>query len=378
MGSKVQLKRQVLEWTIGHSTLRPCRGGSNVLNPRPSLKHIYLNLRIHSCTPCWRRAMNLITRTIFMFLAITSAPAYAGPYPERDVRIIVGAGAGGGTDLLARIFADFARRRNGNSFIVENNGAAGGNVAFTQLARARPDGYTLGLASSGNIVINSHIFKSLTYDPLTAFQTVSVIASTPQVIVVNNKSPYDTLGDLITSARKNPSTISYASAGLASTPHLTAAQLGKLTGVTFLHVPYRGAAAAVTDVASNNVDFVSIGLSAVIAGLQSNTLKAIAVAHSSRLPQLPDVPTTAEAGTTNLETSTWFGLVAPAGTPTAVVESLNEIVQEMLADTNERKRLTDNFMVPMGDGPEKFASRIKKEHSEWGTIISDLGISMSQ
>jgi len=322
--------------------------------------------------------MYTIARSICILLTLFITNAFAEVYPTREVKIIVGAGAGGGTDLLARLFADYANRRTGSRFVIENNGAAGGNVAFAQVARAQPNGYTLGLASSGNIVINPHIFKSLSYDPLSAFQPVSLIANTPQVIVVSSKSAYHSLGDLINAARKKPSTISYASAGIASTPHLTAAQLGKLMNVNFLHIPYRGAAAAVTDVTTNNVDFFSVGLSAVISGLESNTLRAIAVAHSTRLPQIPNVPTTEEAGTKNLETSTWFGLVAPSGTPSDIVERLNKIVQDMLADPAELKKLTDSFMVPMGDGPIKFADRIKTEHTDWGRLINELGISMSQ
>ncbi len=321
-----------------------------------------------------------LRRTILaLAAALLAAPATQAqqPYPNREIRILVGAAAGGVTDVIARAFANYAGTKTGARFVIENNGAASGNVAFAQLARSTPDGYTLGLAAAGNIVINPHLFKTMLFDPVTALTPIAAIAHAPQVIVVNASAPYRSLADLIDAAKAKPSTVTYGSAGIGTTNHLAAARLGRLTGTDLVHVPYRGVAPAVTDLLGGNIAFMSVALGPVIGGIQAGQLRPLALAKGQRAPELPDVPTATEAGLKDFDLTTWFGLVAPAGTPKPVIDHLNGLVQAMLADPVERRRLAETFLVPMGEGPEPFAARIRAESALWRATIAELAIVMN-
>ena len=322
----------------------------------------------------------LLLRTLLALAAalLAAPPAQAQqPYPNKEIRILVGAAAGGVTDIIARAFANYAGSKTGARFVIENNGAASGNVAFAQLARSAPDGYTLGLAAAGNIVINPHLFKTMRFDPVTALTPVAAIAHAPQVIVVNANAPYRSLAELIDAAKARPSTLTYASAGIGTTNHLAAARLGRMAGAELVHVPYRGVAPAVTDLLGGNIAFMSVAIGPVIGGIQAGQLRPLALAASARSPDLPNVPTAAEAGLRDFDLTTWFGLMAPAGTPKPVIDHLNGLVQAMLADPAERKRLADNFLVPMGDDPDAFAARIRSESLTWRSTIADLAIVMN-
>ncbi len=312
---------------------------------------------------------------LFMAAASIAAPAGAADeYPAKNVRIIVGAAPGGITDVIARLLGDYLARATGARTVVENVAGAGGNIAFAQLAKSAPDGYTLGLASAGNIVINQFLYQNMSFDPLTDLVAAAPIAAAPQLLMVSASSPFRTLGDLADDARKNPGAINYGSAGVGSTPHLSGALFEKLAGLRMTHVPYRGTAPAITDLLGMRLQLVAIGAQPVISFIKDGQLRALAVTDARRLASLPDVPTAAEAGFPGYEVSSWFGLFAPKGTPGPVIEKLDGLVRAMLADPAERRKFTDVSIVPMDVSRADFKAQIDREAKAWGGMIREAGI----
>lgn len=309
-------------------------------------------------------------------LALHAVPARAADYPAQPVKIIVGASAGGVTDVIARSFAQYFAQASGGTAIVENVTGAGGNTAFASVARAEPDGYTLGLAAAGNLVINPHLYRSMRFDPLTDLAPVAPIAAAPQVVVVNAASPYKTLAELLAAAKAAPGTINYGSAGVGSTNHLAGALLAKLAGVELVHVPYRGIAPAVTDLVGENIQVMSVAVAPLIAFVRDGRLRPLAVATRERIRDLPDVPTAAEAGLPGYEMTTWFGLVAPKATPKAIVDRLNGLARAMVEDPAERQRLESSFLEPMSMSPDAFDALIKADTEKWAATVKGLGVQL--
>ena len=258
--------------------------------------------------------------------------------------------------------------------MVDDVVGAGGNIAFNQLAKATPDGYTLGLAAAGNIVINQYLYKNMPFDPLKDLVVASPIGSAPQLVMVPANSPFKTLRDLVEYARQHPGDIQYGSAGVGTTLHLSGALLEKLTGVRLTHVPYRGSAPAITDLLGGRLQMVAIGAQPVTSFIKSGQLRALAVTDAQRLPQFPDVPTAAEAGVPGYEVSSWFALYAPKGVPEPVLARLDGLVKGMLNDQAERKRLDDAAIIPLAMSREAFQMLVDKEARFWGDFIRDAGI----
>jgi tripartite-type tricarboxylate transporter receptor subunit TctC len=310
---------------------------------------------------------------LFVGLAVWSG-AQAQTYPNRPVRLMVPASAGGVTDLVARIAADYLSGQLKQQFVVENRTGAGGNIATDAVAKANPDGYTLGLVASGNVVINPYIYKSMPFDPQTDLIPVASIAEAPQVIAVNKDVPAQSLAELIALAKAKPNSLSYATAGAGTSMHLAGDQFARLAGIQITHVPYRGAVPAVTDVVAGNVQIIPVSAGPIMGFVRSGQLRVLAAASPRRLTYFPDVPTTAEAGLPGYEMTTWFGLVAPKGTPDAIVQALHQAVARMLKDPVSVRRLEDAFLDLMPLSQKQFAEFVAAEFPKWEKTVRASGL----
>ena len=318
------------------------------------------------------------TAILLALAPLASAPAHTEPYPARSVRVMVPASAGGVTDLVARIAAEYLSTRTNQRFVVENRTGAGGNLASDAVAKAEPDGYTLGVVASGNIVINPYIYEKMPFNAKADLVPVASIAEAPQVIAINKDVPAKTLKDLIAIAKANPESIRYASAGIGSTMHLAGDQFARLAGVKLVHVPYRGAAPAVTDVISGVVQVIPVSAGPIMGFVRSGQLRVLAAASPHRLKHFPDVPTSAEAGLPGYEMTTWFALVAPRGTPDVIVQTLHGLIQDMLADPASIKRLDESFLDRMPSTQPEFAAFVAAEFPRWEKVVHDSGLQPDQ
>src|SRR5215472_3786398 len=291
--------------------------------------------------------------------AIAWGAATAQAYPARTVHLVAGTAPGGITDMLARLSADGLSARLGAVVVVENKAGATGNLAIEHVAKSAPDGYTL-----------------LPVDPLNDIVPVFDIAGAPQLLVVPASLPVKDLAGFIALARANPGKLNYASAGPGSTTHLAADHFARLAGVQLMHVPYRGAGPAIADLVAGRVQMLSVGLSPVQAYLKSGTLRALAAASKTRLAAAPDVPTSAEAGLPGWEMTTWFGIFAPKGTSSAIIQAVNASMQSVIDDPRTRKRLLDSGIEPIGGPAAAFAERVRADYRAWEQVVRASGVKL--
>ncbi|MDB5602919.1 MAG: extra-cytoplasmic solute receptor protein [Xanthobacteraceae bacterium] len=315
--------------------------------------------------------------SLLIALACSSAmlnEARAQTYPSGRILLIVPAAAGGVTDLVARITADYLAARTKQQVVVENRTGAGGNLATAAVAKAEPDGYTLGVVASGNIVINPYLYKTMPFDAKNDVIPVAAIAEAPQVIAIHKDIPAKNLQEFIALAKAKPNTINYGSAGVGTSMHLAGDQFARLAGVQLTHVPYRGAAPAVTDLIAGNIQMISVSAGPIMGFVRSGDLRVLAAASQKPLKHFPDVPTSSAAGLKGYEMTTWFALFAPRGTPPEVVKTLHGLVQDMLNDPTSKKRLEENFLDLMPASQADFASFVTSEFSTWERIVRDAGL----
>jgi tripartite-type tricarboxylate transporter receptor subunit TctC len=302
------------------------------------------------------------------------APSHADEYPSKPIKLIVAVAPGGSTDVMARLFADHITRRTGQPVVVENRTGAAGVIGSDAVAKAAPDGYTLGLNNTSQIVLNPFLQKNMPLDPLSDLVPVAPLADAPQVLVIDARIPAKTLQEFIAYARANPGKLNYASLGPGSTPHLGGDQFARIGKVDIVPIQYRGATPAITDILAGNVQMMSVGFAPTAGFVQNGSLRALAVGAPKRLHYAPDVPTATEAGMPGYEMSTWFGVFAPRGTPKPIVEQLNQYARELLADPATLKRLSDGFIDPMSMTTEEFAAFVKSEAQKWERIIRQSGL----
>jgi tripartite-type tricarboxylate transporter receptor subunit TctC len=307
-------------------------------------------------------------------LLLTASLAQAQTYPAKPIRIVNPYAAGNTGDISFRTILPVLEARLGQRFVLENKPGATGNIGAQEVARSEPDGYTLLLAPNNNFVINQFLFKSIGYDPLTSFEPITIISDAPSVIVVQPSLQVSTLRELQALARSKPGTLNFGSPGSGTPPHLAAEWFAKLADVKLAHIPYRGSPAAIVGLLSNDVQIYFSILSAVEGHLKAGTLKPLAVAASSRLNSLPDVPTTAESGFPELVTGTWWGIFAPRGTDKKIVDRLASDVRAALADSTVSNRFREMGMTPGAEQSQELAQRISTEARSWGKIIQGLGL----
>jgi tripartite-type tricarboxylate transporter receptor subunit TctC len=301
-------------------------------------------------------------------------PSSSG-YPNQQIRLIVPFAAGGVTDLLARMAAEHIKQKTGQSVIVENRPGAGGNTGLDQVVRSTPDGYTIGLCGATIFGVNPHIFKQMPFDPMKDLVPVGTIAEAPQVLVVNAaKVPANNLQEFIAYAKANPTKLNYGSAGTGTPNHLGADQIMRQSGISVAHVPYRGGGPAVADLVAGNVEVAVVATGLVIEHVKAGTLRVLAAVAPKRLPFLPDVPTTGEAGLPTYDTANWFGIVAPAKTPAPVVNELNRLLSSMSEDKTVVERIERAYMLPFRVTPEEFVTMVKSDGPKWEKVVKDAGI----
>jgi len=305
--------------------------------------------------------------------ALPNFAAAANDYPNRPIRIVVPVAPGFATDFLARMLAEGLRVKMNHTFVVENRaGGAAGNVGAESVARAAPDGYTLLFAAPGPLSINKFLYPKLGFDPA-EFVPISLVASAVNVLLVRPDSPIKTVRDLISQAKARPGALSYASGGAGTTQHLAFELLKSQTGVDILHVPYKGAAAAMNGFIQGQGDLFIAELGNSMPHIKEGRVRAIAVASKSRMPSLPDVPTMAETLPGFISTP-WYGLVAPAKTPPAIATKLSAAVADVMKQPDVVGRLQGMSILPIGSTPAEMGKFVQEEGDRWGKLIRSAKI----
>ncbi|MBM3357637.1 MAG: tripartite tricarboxylate transporter substrate binding protein [Betaproteobacteria bacterium] len=319
--------------------------------------------------------MNQMLRVIAtLSAALLAAPAGAQGYPERPVRVILGVPAGGTPDVLARTVAPGMSELLGQPLVLDNRGGAGGRIGAELASKAAPDGYTLLMTSPGALTIAPHITQGLPYDAIKDFAPVSLIATGPFLLLVHPSVPANTVKELIALDRAAPGKLNYASAGSGTPNHLAMELFKKMAGVSFTHVPYKGAPQAVTDIVGGRINTTMNSIGPVLAHVKAGRLRALGVASPQRSPALPDVPTIAEAGVPGYESGSWMGLLAPAKTPPKILARLNAVAVKAVHTPETRARLEGLGAVPVGDSAREFAARIRREWEQNADIVKTAGV----
>ncbi|SEB20314.1 tripartite tricarboxylate transporter substrate binding protein [Variovorax sp. YR216] len=310
---------------------------------------------------------------VLLLIAVPLAAAAQNAYPDKPVRIMVGASAGGGTDILARLLADKFAVALKQPVIVENRPGASNTIAAELTARAANDGSTLLLATNTGQAVAPHLLK-LKYDPLKDLQPVGLVAVMPNVLVVPSTSPYQSVNELVAAMRARPGAFRYASSGIGSTQHVGGEAFALATGTKAIHVPYRGSSQAHIDIIGGQVEMMFDSTSSAMQQIKAGKLRPLAVAAAKRTPELPDVPTLAEAGVSGADVNTWYGLFVTAGTPRAAVERLNvELTQSLrMADVQERIKALGGEITPMDIAT--FAEMNRSEFERYGKLVRDTGM----
>jgi tripartite-type tricarboxylate transporter receptor subunit TctC len=306
--------------------------------------------------------------------AATHDGALAQVWPARPIRLIVPFPPGGGTDVISRQLAERIGANTGWTIVVENRAGAGGNIGLDAVAKAAPDGYTIGMGQAANLAINPTLYAKMPFDPLKDFAPIGSIASQGLVVVVSAKSPVRTLADLVAAAKAKPQAVSLAHAGNGTVGHLGGVMFARLAGIEFLIVPYKGASPAVTELMGGQVDVLFGNPLAVMPLVNSNVLRALAVTSPTRLAALANVPTIAESGYPGFEATNWSGLVAPARTPDGVIAQLNAQAAAALNRPELVERLALDGSVPFPGSVAEFAAFMRAEHAKWGAAVKDAGL----
>jgi len=309
-------------------------------------------------------------------VALGTLPASAQTYPSRPIKIVVSTSAGGATDILARILGHHITTRTGQPHVIDNRAGASGNIAMEAVAKAAPDGYTLGFANTGNITINPYLFKSMSFDPLNDLVPVGPVGTVPLFLVIKGKLPAKTLSEFIAYAKANPDKVSYAGAGAGTTPDLTGGEFARRAGLKLVVVPFRGTAPAATAVIGGDVQVTFVSMGPHIEFVHNGTLRVLAAATPTRRPYVPDVPTFAEEGFPGFEMSTWFSLFAPKGTPKEIIEQLNHYTREVQAEPEAKKRLDATFIDPLALTQSEFAALVKADAIKYERIVREQGIKL--
>jgi tripartite-type tricarboxylate transporter receptor subunit TctC len=312
--------------------------------------------------------LQLLLAAALLLGAVPAAQAQG--YPTRPVRVVVGFPAGGPTDVIARMVSQKLSDALGQQFFVENIGGAGGNTASGQVARATPDGYTIMAISTG-FVVNPSLYAQVPYDAVKDFTPITLVAVSPNVVVVNPSVPAKSLPELVQLIRANPGKYSFAGPGVGSTPHLGGELFRLAFSLDLVHVPFTGAAPAVQATIGGHTPLAFTALPSSLSAIQAGQLRALGVAATERASQLPDVPTFAEQGIKDQEADTVTGLVAPAGTPKEIVDLLYREIAKAVGQADVKDRLTALGFKAVANRPEEFGARIKLEMEKWGKVVHD-------
>ena len=311
-------------------------------------------------------------QSLVPLLALCAASAQAAEYPARPIRLIIPYAPGGPVDISGRIVAQKMTEAFGQQVIVDNRTGGGGNIAVEIVARSAPDGYTLLMGANGTNAINPSLYPKLAVDPVKELAPLGLVASSPMILVAHPSLPAANVRELLALAKAKPGTINFASSGSGSTAHLASELLKLMSGVQIVHVPYKGASPALTDLVAGQVQFMITGVSSTLPFVKSGKLRALGVSSDKRLAILPDVPTVAEA-IPGYEVITWYGVFAPVATPKAITEKLTAALSRIVASADARERFAalgaDTNFLP----PDKFAAMIRVETAKWAKVIKESG-----
>jgi tripartite-type tricarboxylate transporter receptor subunit TctC len=318
----------------------------------------------------------MLLATVLVATAAGLAPsaATADAYPDRPITLVVPYAAGGGTDAIARVIAQGVTSQLGQQVVVENNGTAGGNVATAAAAKADPDGYTVLMANPGPMTVNPHLFKNVKINPLRAFDPVTLIAKAPLVVVVPQESRFTSFQAIIDEAKAKPGGLTFGSAGNGSASHLATLLLANAAGLDMVHVPYKGAGPAITDLIGGRLDFMITTMPSIVGFIDSGKAKPLAVTTPERAKQLPEVPTIAESGFPDYQTAGWYGFAVPKGTPPEIIAKLRDATVAAASSPEVQKSLDIEGAVVVGSTPEEFGSFMQGESMRWAELIATTGL----
>jgi tripartite-type tricarboxylate transporter receptor subunit TctC len=319
--------------------------------------------------------MKSVLRLVFAVAAVLlPAAALAQDFPTKPIKLIVPFPPGGPNDIIARAVGQRMAELAGQPVTIDNRGGAGGQVGTDAVAKAAPDGYTIAITSAGALAISTALQEKLPYDSTKDLKAITLVAKVPEMLVVATSVPASNLAELIALAKASPGKINFASSGPGSMPHLAGELLKISAGIDIVHVPYRGAAPAVNDLLGQQVQMVWLDLPILLPQVQAGKLKPIVIGARERVPALKDVPTTAEAGFPQIEAENWYGMVAPAATPPAVVARLNKLAVEAMQSPDVKEKLASQGAILTGTSPEEFAAYIRSEIAKWGKVVQAAGI----
>ena len=308
-----------------------------------------------------------------LMLLASAGTVHAQAWPAKPIRIVVPFPPGGGTDIIAREASQKVAAATGWTFVIDNKPGAGGNLGVDAAAKSPADGYTLVLGQTSNLSINPTLYAKMPYDAQKDLAPIVLIANAPLVMVTGMNTPHKTLADAVNAAKAKPGGLNFASPGNGTVAHLTSEMFQKAAGIKTQHVPYKGAAQALTDVISGTVDLYMSSVPTLLGQIKQGKLRALAVTSAKRVDDLPNVPTINESGFKGFDATTWFGLLAPAGTPKDVIAKLNAEFNKALQQADLRKKLGDEGADPAGGTPEQFATLIKDEGVRWGKVVKESG-----
>jgi tripartite-type tricarboxylate transporter receptor subunit TctC len=295
------------------------------------------------------------------------------PYPSKPIRFILPFPPGGGTDLLGRLIAERLGASLGQPVVTENRGGAGGNVGAEAAAHSPPDGYTLVLVAP-SLAISPTLYTKLNYDPVKDFAPIALVAQVPNVMISHPSVPAATLAEFIAYARANPGKLNFGSGGSGTSNHLAGELFNLRTGARLVHVPYKGVNLAMQGALAGEVHLVFIGVPVPAPHIKAGKLRGLAVLARERSPLIPDVPTAAEAGLPDFDVTTWYGILAPAGTPRPIIRRLNSELKKMMEAPEVKERLAAMGTEPLSSTPEEFGAYIKREIAKWGDVVRKAGL----
>lgn len=326
----------------------------------------------------WRRAFRFIGRIALALLALLAPLSHADSYPSKPVRIVVPAPAGGGSEISARRLAHKLEPALGQAVVIDARPGASGTIATSLVAHAAPDGYTLLSGHIGTFALVPHAMAKLGYDPLKDFSPIATTAVAYMLLLVKADLPVQSLEQLIALLKAKPGSLTYSSAGIGSPQHVAGELLKQLAQIDIVHVPYKGSAPALVDMAGGQVDLGFDYPIVAMSHIKSGKLRALAVAGPKRLPWLPDVPTVREAGFPDLQIDTWVGYLAPVGTPQSIIDRLNREITKAMNDPEMRARIEEVGSEVKTSTPAEFSALIKSEYARWGGVVKRAGIKIEE
>jgi tripartite-type tricarboxylate transporter receptor subunit TctC len=306
-------------------------------------------------------------------LVPSALAAQTDSYPSKPIRIVVAFTAGGTTDIIARLVGKKMTDAWGQPVVIENRPGAGGNLGSNIVAKAPPDGYTLLIGSVGPLAVNATLYPNMPYDNLKDFAPICLVAEVPNMLVVHPSVPVHSVQDLVNLARAKPGTLNYGSTGNGTTGHLSGELLNDQAKIDLVHIPYRGAT-AVTDLLGGQIQLMFATIPSVIQHVRAGSLRAIAVTSRRRSPALPEIPTVAESGYPGFEASSWYGFVAPAGTPDPIIRKLHALIAGIVNIPEINEQLSSQGADPVGNTPEEFAQYMRRETDKWAKVVKASGI----